>query len=154
MADHARDVHEAIRQLAGAPEPSLFHPPADPATVELVNVALLNAGYPRLPADYDTLLTLACGVQGPYCTRLGPGGLPLAGGAVQPGIHQESVAFNAGIAGAGKVLVLGRVSGDAVLVFSDGAYRLVDVHSRDELRAYETILAFIADMIALKSAAG
>jgi hypothetical protein len=146
-------IRHALEKLAAATEKSCLRPPADAATVRLVDITLNKAGYAALPEDYAFLLTQACGLQGPYFTLLGPGGMKTAEGGIQPGIHQESEAFNAGADEAEKPLVLGRASGNALLVFAEGEYRLVDAQSRDVLCTYDGIAAFIADMIALKDKA-
>lgn len=151
MSDNRKIVRAALEQLGAAPEKSFVQPPADAATVALVSRTLVKAGYAALPEDFTMFLTMACGVQGPYCTLLSPGGMEMAGGGVQPGIQQASEAFSTGTAAEDKLLVLGRASGDVLLVFASGRYRLLDAQSHDVLRTYDSVAAFITDMIALRS---
>ncbi len=143
-------VRIALSQLAAATEQSSLQPPADSVTLRLVNRALNQDGYSDLPADYAFLLSQTCGIQGPYFTLLSPGAMPSAGGGIRAGIHQQSEAFNAGSDENAKLLVLGRTSGDTLLAFTDGKYQLVDVHSREYLRSYDSVADFITHMLTLK----
>jgi hypothetical protein len=152
MTEISSQAHtrHAVEKLTAAPEKSNLRPPADAATVRLVNLSLNKAGYGSLPTDYAYLLTLTCGVQGPYCTLLSPGGMRTAEGAMEPGIHEASEDLNAFMDGAEKRLVLGRASGNVWLVYVQGEYRLLDAQSHDTLRTYDGVADFIEDMIALK----
>ncbi len=128
----------------------MLHPPTDATTVQLFNLKLARAGYGCLPADFGYFLTLACGLQGPYCTLLGLSGMKTAGGGTEPGICEASDRFNAHAGADVKTLVLGRASGNVLLVFSKGKYHLLDVQTQDMLRSYDSVAAFIDDMITMK----
>jgi len=128
----------------------MLHPPTDAETVRLFDLTLSRSGFGRLPADFGFLLTLACGLQGPYCILLGPGGMPMPGGEVEPGIYQASDGFNVHEDADEKKLVLGRASGNALLIFGGGQYQLLDAQTREVLRTYDGVADFIDDMVAMK----
>jgi len=151
IQDERQEIRDVLDTLAAASARWAFGPPVDAGTIQLVDVTLRKAGFGGLPSDYAVLLAHANGIQGPHFTLLSPGGMALAGGGVQPGIGPESEAFDDG---AVKSLVLGKVSGGVFLVFAEGEYRLVDVLSRDVLRRYDRVAAFISDMLDQKAPAG
>lgn len=154
MDTHDKDkIDAALERVKSAPEKSFLNEAAPESVLAYANVMHGKFGYAPLPDDAHYLMGKACGILGPYFTLCGVGALKLEGGGVQGSILEESEAFNAGADEDDKRLVLGRVSGGAVLTFKDGAYALVDGASRDVLRTYDNIADFITSSIDMKTKA-
>lgn len=126
----------------------------DAEILQICNILLAKSGYHNIPDDYGIFLSEAAGIVGPYFTLLSVGALPLAGGALQQGIVEESDAFNQSADDdATKVMVVGKMSGNARVIYQDGKYHVVDAATRDIYRTYDDIADFITDTVQRKDAA-
>jgi len=153
--DMRQKIADALAALRGAAGKSYINDvQASEAALKVSNVLLTARGYPELPADYALFLSQAAGITGPYFTLLTMDALPLAGGALQQGVIEESEAFNAAAdSDAPKVLVVGKMSGNARVIHQDGKYHVVDAATRDIFRSYDDIADFITDTVQQKDAA-
>jgi len=153
------DMHEkiaaALDVLRNAEGKSYFNTvPFDKDVLQICNILLAKRGYPNIPDDYGVFLSQAAGIVGPYFTLLTMDALPLAGGALQQGIIEESDAFNhSADEDAARVMVVGKMSGNARVIYQDGKYHVVDAATRDIFRTYDDIADFIADTVRKKDAA-
>jgi len=82
------------------------------------------------------------------------GGMETAGGGLQPGIIETSEEFNKwNDDDEPKTLVLGILSGGAVLIHKDDKYHVIDESARDVFRSYDDIADFIIDTVERKDKA-
>lgn len=141
-------IARALQSLRAAEGTSYLRGPVDDISVMVTNSQLGKNGYPPLPEDYEALLRQACGIMSPYFTLFSTGGMETAGGGLQPGLLEESDAFNRwSDAEDGKPLVLGKMSGGVVITHNDGQYHIVDETSRDVFRSYADIADLITDTV-------
>ncbi|MDP2206953.1 MAG: hypothetical protein Q8K65_11675 [Alphaproteobacteria bacterium] len=147
-------ITHALNTLRQASAKSYLRDGAGDITIKVIGSKLGKADYPQLPEDYEELLRQACGIMGPYFTLLSPGGMEMAAGGLQPGIVEESDAFNRwNEDDEAKVLVVGKMSGGVVILHKDGQYHVTDESSRDVFRSYDDIADFIIDTVTRKDTA-
>jgi len=146
------DALDALRQAEGK---SFFNDAEINAEIlQICNILLTKRGYHAVPDDYAVFLSQVAGIVGPYFTLLSMGALPLAGGALQQGIIEESDTFNQSTDDDGpKIMVVGKMSGNALVVHQDGKYHVIDAATRDIFRTYDDIADFIVDTVQKKDAA-
>ena len=142
-------ITHALQTLRAAEDKSYIRGPVDDISVMVINSQLGKAGYTQLPEDYEALLRQACGIMSPYFTLLSVGGMEMAGGGLQPGLHEVSEAYNRwNDDDEAKVLIVGKMSGGVVIGFKDAQYHVIDESSRDIFRSYADIADFMTDTIA------
>lgn len=153
MDMHNKIAHalDTLRQAEG--KSFIREQKADADVIRLCNILLVKSGYHNLPEDYAELLSQAAGIMGPYFILLNIGALPLAGGALQPGIVEESDAFSQNADTDTKVMVVGKMSGNALVIYQDSKYHVVDAATGDIFRTYDDIADFIIDTVQKKDAA-
>lgn len=141
-------ISAALTALQNADAKSYIRTGANDLVFRVCNSLLDDRGYPQIPEDLEALLRQSCGIMGPYFTIFSTGGMEMAGGGLQPGILEESEAFNQwSDDDAPKILVVGKMSGGVVITHKDGKYHIVDQSSRDVFRSYDSIADFIIDTI-------
>ena len=153
--DLYKKIEHALDVLRAAEGKSFISPQkADEDVLKLCNILLTKSGYHELPEDYAALLGQAAGILGPYFMLFNMGAMALAGGGLQPGIPDESNAFNSQHAiDENKILVVGKMSGNALVIYEDGKYHVIDAATRDVFRTYDDIADFIVDTVQKKDAA-
>ena len=152
--DIQKKIDAALAALARAEAKSFLRDPAAEISMKMAAITLADYKYPNLPEDYEALMRRAYGIIGPYFTLLNIGGVETAGGRFQPGIPETSDAFNKTHDGdAPRALVLGLLSGGAVLIYKDGKYHVVDESTHDVFFTYDDIADFIIDTVTRKDKA-
>lgn len=143
---------ETLRQAEG--KSFLNSAKTDAEIIQICNILLAKRGYHSLPDDYAALLSQAAGIMGPYFILLNMGAMTLAGGGLQQGIIEESDDFNnRRDADEDKIMVVGKMSGNALVIYQDGKYHVVDAATHDVFRTYDDIADFITDTVQRKDAA-
>lgn len=153
--DLQQKIEHALDVLRAAEGKSFINPQkVDEEILKLCNILMTKAGYHELPEDYAALLAQAAGIMGPYFILLNVGALATAGGGLQPGIPDESNTFNSQHdIDENKIMVVGKMSGNALVIYEDGKYNVVDAATRDVFRSYDDIADFIVDTVQKKDAA-
>lgn len=154
MDMHSKIAHalDTLRQAEG--KSFIQQEKADADVIRLCNTLLAKRGYHNLPEDYAALLSQAAGIMGPYFILLNMGAMALAGGGLQQGIIEESDVFNHGVGNdEAKTMVVGKMSGNAVVIYQDGKYHVVDAATHDVFRTYDDIADFMTDTVQKKDAA-
>lgn len=153
--DLHKKIEQALATLRQAEGKSFFNDvQATERALQVCNILMAKRGYHALPEDYAIFLMQVAGVTGPYFTLLTFDALPAAGGGLQPGMLDESDSFNKQHGNdEAKTLVVGKMSGNALVIYEDGKYNVVDAATRDVFRSYDDIAEFIVDTVQKKDAA-
>ncbi|MBI1216568.1 MAG: hypothetical protein GC185_12220 [Alphaproteobacteria bacterium] len=152
--DIQEKTDKALDALRNAKAKSFLNDGASEEVIKITNLVLNKYHFADMPADYAHLLLGANGIMGPYFTLLGLGPMETANGGLTSYIVAETREFNKfADEDDDKPLVLGNVSGGALLIHHDGKYRLIDESSYDEFNVYDDIADFITGMIEMKDKA-
>jgi hypothetical protein len=153
--DMHKKIADALDVLRHADGKSYFNPAQiDAEILQICNTLLAKRGYQNIPDDYSIFLSQVAGIVGPYFILLTLGGLPLAGGGLQESILRESDVFNESADDDDpKTMVVGKMSGNALVIHQDGKYHVIDAATRDVFRTYDDIADFIVDTVQKKDAA-
>lgn len=153
--DLHKKIEQALATLRQAEGKSFFNDvQATDKALQICNVLLAGRGYHALPEDYAAFLMQVAGVTGSYFTLLTFDSLPAAGGGLQPGILDESDSFNKQHDNdETKTMVVGKMSGNALVIYEDSKYHVIDAATRDIFRTYDDIADFIVDTVQKKDTA-